>query len=300
MLGPFTELLLDPYSSQFMRRALLAAILVGVLCPVVGVWVILRRLAFLGDAMAHSTLSGVAAAYLLGVSIVAGALVAGLLMGLLVALLGARRALHDDAAIGVVETVLFATGLILIASNDDIGVDLGHLLLGQITTVDHHDLVLAGVLVAIVLSAAALLGRDLLSATFDPVHARGVGVPEAAVRVVVLAMVCIAVVVSLQTVGLLMSVAILVTPAASARLWTCRVGTMTAAAVGYGLFATVGGLTVSYHAASPPGATIALVAAACFAATFLLTLPVHTARRGHPDSFAGERDQPLKAGQSLQ
>jgi len=269
--GSLSGWLLDPYTSQFMRRALLAAILVGVLCPVVGVWVVLRRLAFLGDAMSHSSLAGVATAYLLGASIVAGALLAGLVMGLLVAVLGARRRLHDDAAIGVVETVLFATGLLLIARNDNVGVDLTHFLLGQITTVDDHDLLLSGALTALVLAAAALLGRDLLWATFDPVHARGVGVPDRLVRTVVLAMVSIAVVVSLQTVGLLMSIAILVTPAASARLCTHRVSTMTALAVSLGVASTVGGLTLSYHLGTPPGATIALVAAAGFAVTFAVT-----------------------------
>lgn len=260
--------LLDPYATSFMRRALLAAVLVGVLCPVVGVWVVLRRLAFLGDAMSHSTLSGVAVAYLLGVSIVLGALVAGVVMGLLVALIGARRNLHDDAAIGVVETVLFAGGLLLISRQDNVGVDLSHFLLGQIVTVDDGDLLLAGSLTAAVLATVGLLGRDLLSATFDPVHARGAGVPDRLVRTTILAMVSAAVVVSLQTVGLLMSVAILVTPAASARLCTRRIPTMTAVAVGLGLFATVGGLTASYHLATPPGPTIALVAAGCFAAVF--------------------------------
>ncbi|MGQ0464530.1 MAG: metal ABC transporter permease [Sporichthyaceae bacterium] len=271
MLAALREALLDPYSTQFMRRALVAAVLVGVLCPVVGVWVVLRRLAFLGDAMSHSTLSGVAVAYLLGVSIVAGALVAGVVMGLLVAVLGARRRLHDDAAIGVVETVLFATGLLLIARNDNIGVDLNHFLLGQIVTVDAGDLLLAGTLTATVLAGVALLGRDLLSTTFDPVHARGSGVPDRAIRVAMLAMVSAAVVVSLQTVGLLMSVAILVTPAATARLCTQRVATMTAAAVALGLCATVGGLTASYHLATPPGPTIALAAAAGFVVVFAAT-----------------------------
>lgn len=271
MTGLLREWLLDPYSSRFMRRALVAAVLVGVLCPVVGVWVVLRRLAFLGDAMSHSTLSGVAVAYLLGMSIVLGALIAGIAMGLLVAVIGARRSLHDDAAIGVVETVLFATGLLLIAHNDSVGVDLTHLLLGQIVTVNANDLLLAGSLTTAVLATVGLLGRDLLSATFDPVHARGAGVPDRLVRLVILAMVSAAVVVSLQTVGLLMSVAILVTPAASARLCTRRVGTMTAAAVGLGMLASVGGLTASYHLATPPGPTIALVAAGCFVLVFAAT-----------------------------
>jgi len=223
----------------------------------------------------------VAVAYLLGLSIVLGALVAGIVMGLLVALIGARRSLHDDAAIGVVETVLFAGGLLLIARNDSVGVDLTHFLLGQIVTVSSGDLLLAGSLTAVVLATVGLLGRDLLSATFDPVHARGAGVPDRFVRVTILAMVSAAVVVSLQTVGLLMSVAMLVTPAATARLCTRRVSTMTAAAVGLGVAATVGGLTASYHLATPPGPTIALTAASGFAVVFAATALRRTTGR-HP------------------
>lgn len=293
--------LLDPYTAEFMQRALLAAILVGVLCPVVGVWVVLRRLAFLGDAMSHSSLAGIAAAYLLGASIVAGALLAGLVMGLLVAVLGARPRLHDDAAIGVVETVLFATGLLLIARNDTAGVDLTHFLLGQITTVDNHDLLLSGSLTALALTATALLGRDLLSATFDPIHARGVGVPDRFVRIVILAMVSIAVVVSLQTVGLLMSIAILVTPAASARLFTHRVGTMTALAVAHGTASTVGGLTLSYHLATPPGATIALVAAAGFAVTFAVTTaPIRSGWGFYRERLSSSPSPSIPAGRATE
>lgn len=276
------ELLLDPYGSTFMRRALLVAVLVGILCPVVGVWVVLRRLAYLGDAMSHGTLSGIAAAYLLGLSAVAGALAAGIVMGLLVAVIAARPRLGSDAAIGVVETVLFATGLVLISAQGGIRVELDHILLGQIITADIGDVTLNAALTALVLLAALLHGRDLVSATFDPLHAKGVGVPEAPLRLVVLAMVSIAVVVSLQTVGLLMSVAILVTPAATARLCTHRISTMTAVAVGHGLLASVGGLTLSYHLASPPGATIALLAAAGFALTFVLTSRPRRRRRAAP------------------
>lgn len=284
--------LLDPYNSMFMRRALAVAVLVGVLCPAVGVWVVLRRLAYLGDAISHATLSGVAAAYLLGVSIVAGALAAGLVMGLLVALLGARRTLGDDTAIGVVETILFALGLVLIGSSDRVRVDLSHFLLGQITTADASDLRINAILAVLTLGAAALLGRDLLSATFDPVHARQVGVPERGLRFVVTGMVSVSVVVSLQTVGLLMSVAMLVTPAAAARLCTRRVSTMTATAIAIGLFASVVGLTLSYHLASPPGATIALSAAAAFLVVFVATARFPVRRPGHRPAPTRRISQP--------
>ncbi len=273
--------LTGPYQSEFMRNALAIAVIVGVLCPVVGVWVVLRRLAYLGDAMSHATLSGVALAYLVGASIVAGALAAGLVMGGLIAVLGSRK-VSDDAVIGVVGTVLFATGVIIISRSGGVGVDLTHFLFGQITTVSPADVRLNSGLAAVALVIVTVLHRDLLAATFDPVHARQVGVRVDALRLVVLFLVSICVVVSLQTVGLLMSVAMLVTPAATARLVTQRLGTMTAVAVGVGLLAAVGGLSLSYHLASPPGATIALVAASIFLVVFVVSAVGTRGWRGRP------------------
>lgn len=265
--------LIDPFASQFMRNALAVGVIVGVVCPVVGVWVVLRRLSYLGDAMSHATLAGVAVAYLLGVSIALGALAAGLVMGALIGVLGARRRLGHDAVIGVVETVLFALGVLLISQHDGVGVDLSHLLFGQITTVSDGEVLLDAALAAVALVVVAALWRDLLSATFDPDHAHQAGVPERRIRFAVLALVSVCVVVSLQTVGLLMSVAMLVTPAATARLVTDRVATMTAVACGCGVLAVVGGLVVSYHLRSAPGATIALVAATMFVVAFAATAP---------------------------
>jgi len=265
--------LLDPYASDFMRHALVTAVIVGTLCPVVGVWVVLRRLAYLGDAMSHATLSGVAVAYLVGVSLVAGALVAGLVMGALIGLLGSRRRLADDTVIGVVETILFAVGVVLITRSQRVAVDLSHFLFGQITTVSDADLRVNALLAVGALGSVAVLHRDLMAATFDPAHARQVGVSVKAMRFLVLGLVSVSVVVSLQTVGLLMSVAMLVTPAATARLVTHRIGTMTVVAVAAGLSSAVVGLTLSYHLASPPGATIALCAAGQFLGVFVATLP---------------------------
>lgn len=266
------DFLTDPFASQFMKNALAIAVIVGILCPIVGVWVVLRRLAYLGDAMSHASLSGVAIAYLVGASIVAGALVAGLVMGLLIALLGARK-LADDSVIGVVETILFALGVIIISRSSNISVDLTHFLFGQITTVAASDVQLNAVLAVLALATVAIFFRDLISATFDPIHARQVGINVGLLRFIVLGLVSICVVVSLQTVGLLMSVAMLVTPAASARLITNRIGVMTTVSALIGLGAAVTGLILSYHLSTPPGATIALTAATAFLGIFLLTIP---------------------------
>jgi ABC-type Mn2+/Zn2+ transport system permease subunit len=262
----------DPYATGFMRRAGIMALLIGVLAPTIGVWVVLRRLAYLGDAMSHGTLAGVAIAYLAGISITVGALAAGVVMGLLVAFFDRQRRLGHDSAIGVAETFMFATGLVLISRNDNIGVDLTHLLLGQIVTTSTHDIVVNSALTALALGILAIAFSDLRNVTFDPGHARQVGIPVGPLRLVLVVLISITVVVSLGTVGLLMSVAMLVVPAATARLVTQRVETMTAVAIAVGVLSAVVGLTASYHLATPPGPTIALATVACFAVAATVTM----------------------------
>lgn len=265
--------LTDPYASQFMQRALLASLLVGAIAPLVGVWIVLRRMAYLGDAMSHATVGGVAVAYLAGISITIGAIAAGLAMAGLMAVLAAHPRLREDAVIGIVEVALFAAGVLIITSNDDLGVDLPHFLFGSITTVTGHDLALNAILATLALGVLIALFADLRAATFDPVHAQLAGVPVSAVRVALLALLAVSVVLALQTVGLLMSVALFIVPAAAARLWTRTTEAMSALAAVFGVLCTTFGLTLAYHLATAPGATVSLVAVGLLAVSFLATLP---------------------------
>jgi ABC-type Mn2+/Zn2+ transport system permease subunit len=255
----------DPYQTDFMRNAAVVAVLIGFLAPTIGVWVVLRRLAYLGDAMSHATLGGVAGAYLLGVSITLGALVAGLVMGVLVTQLERHRRIGQDAAIGVAESLLFALGIVLISRSDRIGVDLSHYLFGQIVTVTRHDLLVSGGLTLGALIVVLVLFDDLRAITFDPAHARQVGIRVDAVHLALMALISVTVVVSLDTVGLLMSIAMIITPAATARMVTNRARTMTVVAIGIGSSSALLGLTLAYHLATPPGPTIALCTIAWFA-----------------------------------
>lgn len=277
--------LLDPYASSFMQRALLASLIVGVVAPLVGVWIVLRRLAYLSDAMGHATLGGVALAYLAGWSLSVGAIAAGLAMAGLMAVLAAHPRLREDAVIGTVEAALFAAGVLVISASDDVRVDLTHLLFGSVTTVTEADLVLNGVLGVATLAVLALLFDDLRAASFDPLHARLVGVRIGALRTALLALLAVAVVLALQTVGLLMSIALFVVPPAAARLWTRTVAAMSALAAALGAAAAVVGLTLSYHLATAPGATIALAAVALLAVSFAATRP-RAGRR--PAAHAGD------------
>lgn len=283
--------LTEPYAFEFMRRALLASLLLGVIAPLVGVWIVLRRLAYLGDAMSHATLSGVAVAYLAGWSITVGAIAAGLLMAALMALLAGHPRLREDSIIATVSVALFAAAIILISSQDSIGVYLDHFLFGSITTVTPADLTLNAVLGALALIGLLAVFEDLRSASFDPLHAELVGIRVGALRYALYATLAVTVVLALQTVGILMAVALLVIPAAAARLWTRTLAAMSALAVAFGVAACLAGLTVSFHAASAPGATIAIVAVALLAASFAATLP----RRGRRPAAHQADLQPTKA-----
>ncbi len=277
--------LTDPYSFEFMQRALVAAVLVGILSPLVGTWVVLGRLSYLGDAMGHASLSGVAIAYLAGWSIVIGALGAGLVMAALMALLARHPRLGGDAIIGIVEVALFAVGIVIISRADSISVDLGHFLFGSITTVSDGDLRLNAALTLVAVAGLVVLFRDLRAAVFDPLQAGLVGIRVPALRLAQFAALAIAVVVSLQSVGLLMSIAMLIVPAAAARLWSTTLLQMSLLACAIGVVSAVAGLTLAFHLASAPGATIALTAVCLLALSAVLTMP----RRGRtPAGHASE------------
>ncbi|HEY4277024.1 MAG TPA: metal ABC transporter permease [Conexibacter sp.] len=265
--------LTEPYHYDFMQRALIAALIVGAIAPLVGTWIVLRRLSYLGDAMSHATVGGVAVAYLGGWSITVGAIGAGLAMAGMMSVLETHPRLREDAIIGAVEAALFAAGIVVITSSHSISIDLTHLLFGSITTVTDADLLRSAALGGGCLALLALLFRDLRAATFDPQHAVLVGIPTGLLRFVLYVLLAITVVLGLQSVGLLMSVALFVIPPAAARLWSGTVRRMAALAACFGVGSSLAGLTISYHAGSAPGATIALCSVAILAISFVATLP---------------------------
>ena len=170
------DLLVEPYTLAFMQRALIAGVLSGLVAPLVGTWVVLKRLAYLGDAMGHGTIAGVAVAYLLGISIVFGALAAAILMAGLLGLLVAHPRIRSDSAIAGAEVALFAGGIIILAQTGGSRLDLTHILFGSILTVSAADLKVNAVLAALIVAVLLVIGRDLRDATFDPINARLVGI----------------------------------------------------------------------------------------------------------------------------
>jgi ABC-type Mn2+/Zn2+ transport system permease subunit len=260
------DLVIAPFSSGFMQRALIVALLVGVLAPVVGTWVVLRRMANLGDAMGHGALAGVGLAFALGVDVLIGALGAGVAMAIVLAALPRDRRIGHEANVSIVGVALFAVGIIVV-SRLRTGVELTHFLFGRVLTVSTTDVIINLVLTVVALGVVAALFGDLRLATFDPVHAAQVGVHVRRVDAALLVLLAITIVISLKTVGTLMATALLVAPAATARLLTRDVARMTAVGAGIGIVTVVTGLLAAYHLDSAPGATIALVAASGFLVT---------------------------------
>lgn len=261
---------LDPFQSDFTQRAGMVCILVGILAPVVGTWVSLRKLAYMGDAMSHSLLGGIALAFAwFGSSaVLPGALVAGIFMALIIHYLSQNRRIALDSVIAVVGSGMFALG-ILILGKVDTTVSLTHFLFGQLLTVTSADVVITFVLTLACIAFIWFRFDDLKFATFDRDHATQIGIRVQRLDLAMLLLLAISVVVCLSTVGTVLTVSLLITPSATARLFYNKVATITAAGVLIGVSEVLLGFVVSYHANIAPGPTITLVTTVIFIAAYI-------------------------------
>ena len=257
--------LLDPFQSDFSQRAGLICLMVGVLSPVVGTWVSLRRLAYLGDAMSHSVLGGVALgfAWFGANAVLPGALVAGVVMALVIHFLSQNRRLPNDSVIAVVGSGMFAFGVIALNTLDT-NVSISHFLFGQLLTVTRGDLLITLVLTVSALAFVWWRFPDLTFSTFDRDHATQIGIRVQRLDAALLVLLAVCVVVSLNTVGIALTVSLLITPTATSRLFFDNVGSITRGAVVFGLVEVLGGFVAAYHLDLPPGPTITLGATVMF------------------------------------
>jgi len=259
----------EPFTLAFMQRALLASLLVGVVCSVLGCYVVLRSMAFLGDAMAHAILPGVAVAYLFDANLLVGALVAALIVAAGIGIISRGGQFKEDTAIGILFAAALSLGVVLISTIRTYATDLTHIMFGNVLAVTRNDLILTAVLATAVLLTVLAMYRELLLATFDPVLAHTIGRRPALVRNLLLVMLAVTVVISLQTVGVGLVAALLVTPAATAYLLTRRLPAMMAVAALIGALSSVAGLYFSYYLNVASGAAVVLTATALFVLAFL-------------------------------
>ena len=257
--------LLDPFEYSFMVRALIVSVLVGVMCPLLGAYVITRGRAFMGDALAHSVLPGMVVAFLLGFSPFFAAVPAGILTALLMGTVARRTGISEDTSIGIIFAGMFALGLVMLSRATGINVNIEDLLLGQVLGVSQTDVLVSLSLTALVLAGLIAFHRQLVYTTFDPVGAAVVGVRTGLVEYVLLAILAVVIVVGIQATGIVLVMAMLTTPAGTAYLLAKRfVGVMGLGAV-IGAASAVTGLYLSYYADLPSGPAMALVATAMFA-----------------------------------
>jgi manganese/iron transport system permease protein len=263
--------LVEPFTLAFMQRGLLAALMVGILCAVVGSYIVLRGMAFLGDALAHAILPGIAIAYLLGGSLVVGALVAAVIVALLVGVITERSSLKEDTAIGILFAAALSLGVALISSIRTYAVDLSHILFGNLLGVSSTDLWITGILAVLVLAAIGLLYRPFMVIAFDPILAATLRLPARFLNKLMLVLIALTIVISIQTVGVGLVAAMLVTPAATAYLLARRLPTMMAVSALFGAVSSILGLYISFYANISSGAAIVLTASSFFLIVFLFS-----------------------------
>jgi ABC-type Mn2+/Zn2+ transport system permease subunit len=261
--------LTEPLQYGFMVRALLAAVLVGIICPVVGSYMILRGLSFFGDALSHAILPGIVVAFLLSLPLAVGALVAGVAAALAIGFISQRGRVQEDTAIGIVFAGSFALGVALMSTVQGYTVDLTHIMFGDVLGVTTGDLWWTFGLGLLVLAVVVAFYKELLVLTFDPTLALVLRLPARTLRYLLLILIALTIVVSLQTVGIALMLAMLVTPAAAAQLLTRRLPPMMVTAAAIGVFSNVAGLYLSYYINIASGPAMVLVATAIFALVFL-------------------------------
>ncbi len=261
---------IEPFSYAFMGRALWASLVVGIVCPILGTYVVLRGMAFFGDALAHIILPGVVIAFVLGWPIAVGALIVGVLAALMIGAISRRAAIKEDAAIGVVFAGAFALGVALISARGSYAVDLAHILFGNILGISQIDLWVITVLGLLVLITIFAFYKELLVVSFDPNLAATLRLPVTYLQNLLLILLAVVIVISLEAVGVTLVLAMLVTPASAAFLLARRLPLMMALSALIGATSSVTGLLLSFHLDIASGPAIVLVATAAFGIVFLL------------------------------
>ncbi len=261
------DALTGPLQFGFMERALAGGILVGIVCAVIGTYVVLRGLAFIGDALAHAAFPGVVVAYMLKANIHVGAAVFTVVTALGIGFVSRRAHASHDTTIGILFAGAFALGVLLVSTIPGYTADLFSFLFGNILGMTTTDLAVVGALAGFVVLAVAVCYKELLLASFDPVVAEAMGYPVQMLNYLVLSLMALTIVISIQAVGVVLVVALLVTPSATARLLTDRFLRMMVLGAGLSVLAVVVGLYASFYLNVASGAAVVLVSTGLFFAT---------------------------------
>jgi ABC-type Mn2+/Zn2+ transport system permease subunit len=263
------DLVRDPWSLEFMRRALLAAMVVSAVSAVIGSFVILKGMAFIGDALPHASFGGVAVAFVLDANLYLGGAIAAVLTAILIGFVSRRGLIKYDTAIGILFVGAFAAGILIISRQNNYTPDLFSFVFGNVLGVSWNDVWTTAALSAVILLLVALFYKEILFVAYDPSMAAASGLPVAAIQYGLLALVGVTTVIGLQTVGIVLVVALLVTPAATAQLLTRRLPPMMAVGALTGVLSSLVGLYIAYYADVAASAAIVLTATGFFTLAFL-------------------------------
>ncbi|WP_307789182.1 anchored repeat-type ABC transporter permease subunit [Glycomyces salinus] len=264
------EWLTEPWTHVFMQRAFAVAVISAVVCVVVGSFVVLRGMAFIGDAVAHAVFPGVAIGFVLHINMSLSGAAAGIATALAIVLISQTRRLKEDTVIGIFWAASFGLGIVIVSTQAAYTGDLTSFLFGQILALDDGDVITVALIGAALVTAIALLRRQLTAVSLDREAARAAGLPVLALDIALYVMVTVAIVISLQAVGNVLVLALLITPAATARMLTDRLGAMTLLGAAIAAAGAIAGLYLSFHYNLAAGGLIVLVLTAVFLIAWLL------------------------------
>ena len=263
--------IIDPFAFAFMQRGLIASLIVGIICSLIGCFVVIRSMAFLGDAMAHAILPGIAIAYILGSSLISGALVAAVVIALGIGFLSKQAKIKEDTAIGILFTAALAVGIAIMSTIRTFAVDLTHILFGNILGVSSKDVIFVAAMGGAILVLLIIFFKEFMIISFDPVFAFTQKIPVNFFNNFLLILLSLTIVISIQIVGVVLVTAMLVTPGATAYLISKRLKHMMFISAGFGILSSVAGLYLSYYANIASGSAIVLSATAIFLIVFLFS-----------------------------
>jgi ABC-type Mn2+/Zn2+ transport system permease subunit/Mn-dependent DtxR family transcriptional regulator len=274
-MDELNKILLEPLQYEFIQRALVASIMVGISCGLIGTYIMLRGLSLIGDALAHAVLPGVVIGFMVGgkspLSLFIGASAAGILTALLISFVERNSKIKSDTAIGIIFTGAFALGILLVSQLKQVHIDLSSYLFGDVLGVSNSDIVMSSIITLFILIVVIIFYKQLLVTSFDPTMAHIIGISAGGFHYFLMTMLSMSIVTGLQSVGVILIIAMLITPPATAYLLTNKLKLLLLISCICGIFSSVTGLYLSYHFNFASGASIVLVAVFFFMLAFLFS-----------------------------
>ena len=261
----------EPFQYSFMIRALIVCVLVGIMCPFLGAHVINREMGFMGDALAHSVLPGMVAAYAIGFNPLIGAIPMGIIVSLCIGYLVKKSKVSNDTSIGIMYAGLLALGLVMLSINEGIAVNVEDVFLGQVLSTSWMDVYITLILAVLVLLIMLLFYKQMIFVGFDYEGAVVAGIPAAKLDYLLLVILSIVIVVTLHVVGIVLVIGMLITPAAASSLIVKRFSGIILIGILFGIIASIMGWYISYHFNIPSGPAICLASTAIFILAFVKT-----------------------------